>query len=113
MYESGGRAWSRCLVGEKKMIQPQSYLKAAYPPPLRKSVAMVPRLFILSWDNHKLTHKRRDNNWQEAWGTLYPSGKITLENGMFYDSRSQMEAAYRQAGSHRIAFLDEAEASEA
>lgn len=91
-------------------INVESYLKAAYPPPLRKSVAMVPRVFILSWDNHKLTHKRRDNDdWHEAWGTLYPSGKITLENGMFYESRSQMEAAYRQAGSYRVKFLDEQE----
>lgn len=90
-------------------INVQSYLNAAYPPPLRKP-GQLPRLFTLHWDNHKVASKRRDkDDWHEAFGTCYPTGTVTLDNGMFYRSMGEMEEKYRDMGDFRIAFLDEQE----
>lgn len=92
-------------------INTQSYLRAAYPL-ARSTGQQTPRLFTLHWDNHKQRGRRRDkDDWFECWGTLYPSGTITLENGMFYQTRSQMEAAYRAMGDYRLTFADEQEAA--
>lgn len=90
-------------------LDTQSYLRAAYPL-ARSTGQQMPRIFTLFWDNHKIHYRKRDtDDWHEAWGTLYPSGKITLENGMFYEKQSQMEAAYEAMGSYRIVFEDEKE----
>jgi len=68
----------------------------------------VPRLFVLHWDNHKVLSKRRDkDDWHEAYGTLYPTGTVTLDNGMFYRTMGELRAAYEAMGSYRVEFLDE------
>lgn len=90
-------------------LNAKAYLKAAYPL-ARSTGQQMPRIFTLLWDNHKIHYRKRDtDDWHEAWGTLYPSGKITLENGMFYEKQSQMEEAYEAMGSYRIVFEDEKE----
>jgi hypothetical protein len=90
-------------------LDAKSYLKAAFPPPLRMPGA-VPRIFLLRFDNHKVLSKRRDkDDWHETWGTLYPEGGVTLQYGMFYRTRSEMEAAYEAMGSFKVVFLDEPE----
>jgi len=85
-------------------IQASAYLRATYP------LGSPPRVFVLHWDNHKILSKRRDkDDWHECYGTRYPSGAVTLENGMFYKTMSEMEAAYRAMGDCRIEWLDEQE----
>lgn len=89
-------------------LNAESYLHAAYP---LRTPATLPRLFVLHWDNHKVLSKRRDkDDWHQAWGTLYPTGTVTLDNGMFYRNRDEMEAHYRAMGDMRVEWLDEKEA---
>lgn len=92
-------------------INREAYLKAAFPPPLRQP---VPRNFTLYWDNHKILSKYRDkDDWNEAWGTQYPIGTVTLENGMFFRNMDEMKAHYRAMGDIRITWLDEQEQGDA
>ena len=91
----------------------ESYLSAAFPPPLRMPGAL-PRIFSLHYDNHKVLSKRRDkDDWHEIWGTLYPTGGVGLQYGMFYHDMGELRAAYETMGSYRIEFEDEKEQDDA
>lgn len=86
-------------------LDAKSYLKAAFPPPLRRPGAL-PRIFTLHWDNHKVNSKRRDkDDWHEAYGTCYPTGTVTLDNGMFYKTMGELRAHYEEMGDCRVSFL--------
>lgn len=86
-------------------IDAKSYLKAAFPPPLRRP-GQLPRIFSLHYDNHKVNSRRRDkDDWHHCFGTLYPEGGVTLEFGMFYRNMGELRAAYEKMGDCRIAFL--------
>lgn len=89
--------------------QAQAYKRAAYP--LARCLSQgTPRCFVLHWDNHKQLSRRRDkDDWHEAFGTRYPSGTVTLENGMFWRNMSEMETAYRAMGDFRVSWCDEQE----
>lgn len=70
-----------------------------------------PRLFLLEWDNRKTkTRDPHKNVMQEAWGTCYPNGLVTLDNGQRFDSLSEMHHVLDLHGSYEIHWLDEEDA---
>jgi hypothetical protein len=99
--------------------QAQSYLRGAYPPPLRMPIELptglkpreLPRCFLVKWNNSKGKGRRRDETWHDAYGTKYPNGRVTLDFGPPYESMSELQEMLDIAGENSIAFLDEAEAA--
>lgn len=69
-----------------------------------------PRLFFLEWDNRKTkTRDPQKHVAQEAWGTCYPNGLVTLDNGQRFESLSEMHHLLDLHGSYEIHWLDEEE----
>lgn len=86
-------------------INVQSYLQAAYPPPLR---APQPRCFYLTWDNSKRkTPSQAKYHKLEAIGCQFPNGIIALDNQTGYNSLADMEHALGGTGSFEVIWLDE------
>ncbi|HZU01541.1 MAG TPA: hypothetical protein VFA10_17870 [Ktedonobacteraceae bacterium] len=87
------------------MIQP--HIAPAY----QLSPRSRPRLFQLSWDNSKIRtrnpHDERKLDKHMAWGTLYPNGLVTLDNGGTFETRTELEYQMELRGKYRIEFLDE------
>jgi hypothetical protein len=69
-----------------------------------------PRLFLLRWDNSKTrTRDPRKGNKQEAYGTVYPNGLVTLDNGQMFTMMSELHHLLDLKGSYEIVYLDEME----
>jgi hypothetical protein len=69
-----------------------------------------PRLFLLTWDNSKTrTRDPRKGDKQEAYGTVYPNGLVTLDNGQMFTMMSELHHLLDLKGSYEIVYLDEME----
>lgn len=100
-------------------INPQAYIKAAYPPPLPISQdeptlpMLAPadfRRFLLRWNSRKVKGRDvRKNEWQECQGVLFSAGevvRVALSNGQTFPSQSEMEYVLSLGGDFQIDFLD-------
>ena len=81
------------------------------PPQMPMSLARkLPRLFEVRWDNSKTrTRDPRKNDKQEAFGTLYTTGLVTLDNGGIFATMGEMRHMLELKGEYEIVFLDEME----
>lgn len=72
-----------------------------------------PRLFTVKWDNSKTkTRDTRKHEKHEAFGTVYPNGLVTLDNGTIYATMSELHHLLDLKGQYEIAYLDEQEAAQ-
>ena len=73
----------------------------------------LPRLFLLRWDNSKTnTRDSRKHEKQEAYGTLYPNGLVTLDTGSVFAMLGEMQHTLGLKGELEIAYLDEQQQEE-
>lgn len=69
-----------------------------------------PRVFVVTWDNSKTkTRDSRKNEKHEAWGTHYPNGLVTLDNGGVYTMMSELHHLLDLKGQYEIRYVDEME----
>lgn len=68
-----------------------------------------PRCFLLKWNYAKAKTTRTSKyTWREAYGTLYPNGRVTLDYvSPGYASLSEMEETLHEEGDYTIDWLDE------
>lgn len=68
-----------------------------------------PRCFLLKWNYAKAkTARASKHTWREAYGTLYPNGRVTLDYASpGYASLSEMEETFSEEGEYTIDWLDE------
>lgn len=86
------------------MMQQQ---RAATKAPVVKS-RLLPRLFRVLWDNSKTkTRDPRKHHKQEAYGTVYPNGLVTLDNGQVFTMMSEMHHLLDLKGRYEIIYEDE------
>jgi len=70
----------------------------------------LPRLFEVRWDNSKTrTRDARKHDKQEAFGTLYTTGLVTLDNGSQFATMGELRHMLELRGEYDITFLDELE----
>ena len=73
----------------------------------------LPRLFLLRWDNSKTnTRDSRKHEKQEAYGTLYPNGLVTLDTGSVFAMLGEMQHTLGLKGKFEVAYLDEQQQEE-
>jgi len=98
-------------------VQPQQYLKAAYPLPLRLPVEQptVPppadfRRFTLRWNSRKVkSSRRRADEWQECQGVLFSAGcvvRVALSNGQLFPTQDEMEHLLELGGDYVVQWCD-------
>lgn len=67
-----------------------------------------PQVFFAEWNNAKTkTRDPNKNRMQEAWGTCYPNGLVTLDNGQRFESLSEMHHTMDLHGTYEIHWLDD------
>jgi len=70
----------------------------------------VPRLFCVTWTNaRKNTRDLRRHDSNEAFGTQYPNGFVTLDNGASFETLGELRHFLDEHGVHSLQFLDEGE----
>ncbi len=70
----------------------------------------LPRLFEARWDNSKTrTRDTRKHDKQEAFGTLYTTWLVTLDNGSQFATMGELRHMLELRGEFDITFLDELE----
>ncbi len=68
----------------------------------------TPQLFFLEWNNSKTKTRDPDKQrMQEAWGTCYPNGLVTLDNGQRFESLAEMHHLLDLHGQYTISWLEE------
>ena len=85
--------------------------RAALPPTAIGVRRRQPRLFVVRWDNSKTnTRDTRKYEKQEAYGTLYPNGLVTLDTGSLFAMLGEMQHTLGLKGVYEICYLDEQDA---
>lgn len=98
-------------------LNTQSYLKAAYPPPLHlpteQPTVTAPadfRRFTLRWNSRKVKGtRRRSDEWQECQGVLFSAGcvvRVALSNGQTFPTQDEMENLLELGGDYTVEFID-------
>ncbi len=69
-----------------------------------------PRFFKAIWDNSKTkTRDTRKHDKHEAWGTHYPNGLVTLDNGSVFTMMGELHHLLDLKGQYEIRYVDEME----
>lgn len=68
----------------------------------------LPRLFRVSWTNsRKNTRDARRYDANEAFGTQYPNGFVTLDNGASFEMLADLRRFLAEYGEYTLTYLDE------
>lgn len=87
-------------------FEPGAYLKSLYPLALLE-IQEKPRLFRLHWDMSKVKVNDVSSPEQhEAFGTLYPNGRVTLDFGAPYESYSALMEWVTTIGECRVEWMN-------
>jgi hypothetical protein len=87
-------------------LNASAYLNALHPP-LPYKPREVPQLVIVRWTTSKIkSAKLRDPSWREAWATIFPNGRVSLDFGNPYGSLTELKETLVKSGHYRLVYVD-------